>query len=286
MARPIDTIQQLMLADIAADPVLTPADMSQPGLRSTSKRAFYRLLTRVFATCAFLLESLMDIYKASVENTASTAAAASAAWLQNQVFKFQYDASAPQIVQLINFAPAYPVVDASKQIISRCSVVTTVAGQTLIKVATGSTPSALSAPQLSALQNYVNTIGATISYVVTSTNADELYIQADVYYQGQYSAIISTNVIAAINIFLAALPFNGSLKVSDIESAIKSVQGVNDVILKNVIARKDSTSFTSGTFLVQNQQWISRIWATVSGYIISETTTGKTLTDSLNFIPQ
>lgn len=268
-----------MIADIQADPTLS-------GLNSISKRAIWRLLTRVMATGIFLLESLIDVFKSQVETIASSAAPAGAAWLQNKVFAFQYDPAEPQIVQLVNFAPAYPVVDASKQIISRVSVVTTVAGQTLIKVATGTPPQALNADQLNALQSYVNTIGATISYVVTSTNADELYIAADVYYQGQYSAIIQTSVIAAINTFLASLPFNGTLKVSDIELAIRNVAGVNDVILKDVVARKNADDVTTGTYLVQNQQWVSRTWATISGYIIPETTTAYTLADSLNFIAQ
>lgn len=279
MARQISTIQNLMLADIAADPVLS-------GLNSISKRAIYRLLTFVFATAIFLLESLIDILKTEVETTAASAAPASAAWLQNQVFLFQYSATDPQIIQLTNFAPSYVVVNPAYRIISRSSVITTVAGQTLIKVATGEPPQALTSDQLAALQSYVNAIGATIAYVVTSANADELYIGASIYYQGQYSAIIQETVINAIYALLAQLPFNGVLKVSDIELAIRAVPGVNDVILNNVIARADSTAFADGTYLIQDSQVISRIFAPVSGYVVSETATGETLADSLTFIPQ
>ena len=279
MSRSINVIQSQMLADIKADSTLS-------GLTSTSKRAIFLLMTYIFATCTFLLESLIDIFKTSVELTASMAAPASAAWLQAQVLKFQYSATVPQIIQLINFAPAYPTVDTTLQIISRASVITTVAGQTLIKVATGNPPGALSSPQLSALQDYVDTIGATIKYIVVSTAADELYIQADVYYQGQYSAIISQNVIQAIGIFLANLPFNGQLLVSDIEQTIRAVVGVNDCVLKNVKARADGTPFSSGTYLVQGETWISRIFPTIAGYIIPETTSGQDLANSLNFIAQ
>lgn len=279
MSRTVSQIQASMIADIQSDPTLS-------GLTSTSKRAIWRLFTFIFATAIFLLESLIDIFKSSVEATAAVAAPASASWIQDQVLKFQYDALVPQIVQLINFAPAYPTVDVTKRIITRASVITTVAGQTLIKVAKNEPPVALTSDELSALQSYVNTIGATIFYTVTSTNADELYLNADIYYQGQYSAIIQENVINTLNAYLAALPFNGVLKVSDLERTILNTTGVNDVILKNVKARQDSDPFTSGTFLVQNQQLISRVWPTISGYIIPETTSGQTLTDSLNFIAQ
>ena len=95
MSRSINVIQSQMLADIKADSTLS-------GLTSTSKRAIFLLMTYIFATCTFLLESLIDIFKTSVELTASMAAPASAAWLQAQVLKFQYSATVPQIIQLIN----------------------------------------------------------------------------------------------------------------------------------------------------------------------------------------
>lgn len=278
MSRSIATIQNLMLLDIKADPVLGPQ------LTSISKRAYFNLLTYIVATCTYILESLIDIFKTQVETVAASAAPASQAWMQNQVLKFQYSPTVPQIIQLINFAPVYPTVDTSLRIISRASVITTVAGAVLIKVATGNPPGALNSSQLSALHNYVNLIGATIDYTVTSSAADELYIQADVYYQGQYSAIISQDVILAINTYLANLPFNGQLKVSDLELTIRNVQGVTDCVLKNVKARTDAEPFVDGIYLVQNEQWISRVYATVAGYVVSETTSGDTLVDSLNFI--
>lgn len=282
MARSVNTIQQLMIADIQSDPTLS-------GLSSTSKRAIWILLTFIFATAIFLLEILIDVFKSEVEATAAAAAPASAGWLQNQLLMFQYDPIIPQIVQLINFAPSYPVVDTTKQIISRVAVITTVSGQTLIKLAMGNPPQALTSPQLSAAQDYVDTIGATVNYTCTSTDPDELIIAADIYYAGQYSAIIQTSVIDAINNFLATFDsanFNGSFKVSDLELTIRAVPGVNDVILNNVIARRSIDAISAGTYLVQNAQVISRIWATIAGYIISETTSGSTLLDTLNFIPQ
>jgi hypothetical protein len=277
MARSIATIQSLMINDV---------NTNIPSLTSTSKRAIWRLWTFVFATAIYLLESLIDVFKASVETTAASAAPASAAWLQNQIFLFQYDPTTPQIIQLVNFAPAYPVVDATKQIISRCSITTTQASQVVIKAATGTPPTALSAPQLSALQSYVNTIGATVNYIVTSSNPDQLYVDATIYYDGQFSEIIQETVITGITNLLANVPFNGQLKVSDIEKAILAVQGVNDCMLNNVIARQDATSFGNGTFLLQNQQQISLVWNTVAGYIIPETTTGETLASSLTFRAQ
>ena len=281
MARSVSLIQQQMLDNIAADATLSTL------LTSTSKRAVYRLYTYIVAVAINALEQLIDIFTASVEATAAAASPATPTWLQAQIFKFQYSASTPQVVQLINFAPAYPVVDTTLQIISRCSVTTNLSNSVIIKAATGTTPAALSSPQLSALQSYVNQIGiAGVIYTCISGSPDQLYVQANIYYQGQYSSVISANVIAAINSFLAAIPFNGQMKISDLESAIRGVTGVNDVVLVNVKARDNGTAFASGNYLIQSQQIIGRLWATIAGYMVSETTSGQTLTDSLTFIAE
>lgn len=285
MARTTSVIQAQMLDNIAADATLSTA------LTSTSKRAIYRLLTFIVAVAINLLEQLIDVFTTNVEATAAAASPATAAWLQKQILAFQYSATNPQVIQFTaGQAPYYPTVDTTLQIISRCSVTTTLANQVLIKVATGDTPAALNGSQLSALQAYVsppNGIGiAGVTYVCSSGNSDKLFIQANIYYQGQYSGIISDNVISAINTFLAGIPFNGQVKLSDLEIAIRQVTGVNDVVFVNVSARADGTSFGSGTYLVQSEAVISRLWNTVAGYIVPETTSGQTLTDTLTFIPE
>lgn len=281
MARQISEVQQQMLDNIAADTTLGPL------LTSTSKRAIFRLFTYIVAVAINALEQLIDIFTLSVESTAAKAAPATPSWVQDQVLKFQYSATTPQVVQLIDFAPQYPTVDETLRIITRCSVTTNLSNSVLIKVATGEPPAALSAPQLSALQSYINQIGiAGVAYSVTSEISDKLFVQANVYYLGQYSAVIKANVVAAINAYLAAIPFNGQMKITDLEDAITGVEGVNDVVLVNVRARANGTAFGDGSFLVQNQQTIGRLWATIAGYIVGETTSGNTLNDSITFIAE
>lgn len=284
MARPLLQIQGQILDNIASDPTLGTT------LTSTSKRAIYRLFAFIMATAINLLEQLMDVFSTNVETIAATASPATPAWIQAQVLKFQYSDTVPQTIQLINFAPSYPVVDTTLQIISRCSVTTTVANQVQIKVATGTTPAALTTPQLTALQAYINPpygIGiAGVTYNVISLNSDKLFIQGNIYYGGTYSSVISANVITAINNYLAAIPFNGKIKLSDLELAIRAVTGVNDVLLINVSVRPDTTAFGNGTYLIQNQQTISRIWNTVSGYVVPETTVGQDLSTTLTFIAE
>jgi len=114
-------------------------------------------------------------------------------------------------------------------------------------------------------------------------------VQADVYYNSQYSSVISANVIAAINAFLfnqSVNYFDAAIKLLDLETAIRAVTGVNDVVLSNVAARPDGIAYGSGTNLVLAYDILLRQWLPVAGYTISETTSGHTLADTLNFIAQ
>lgn len=207
------------------------------------------------------------------------------AWLTAKVFEFQYDDTNPQILYLDNYAPKYPTAAPQLRIVTRCSVVATIANRVVVKVAKNNPPEALDSTQIASLQDYVNTIGtAGISYTVTSTAADKIYIDADIYYNGQYSSLIQSSVTDAINGYLAALPFNGILKISDIEIAIRNVEGVSDCLINNLKLRDDATVFADGTFLVQNKTVISRLFPTIAGYVVGEDTAGQTLLDSLNFM--
>jgi hypothetical protein len=241
----------------------------------------------ITAVAIGLLEQAIDIMVAVIEAFVAKASPGTPPWLQDQAFKFQYSSSTPQVVQLINFAPVYPIVDTTLRIITRCSVTTDVNNTVTIKVAKGSTPQALASLELSALQSYFNVMAvAGVSYNVVSNPPDRLYVDADIYYTGLYASVIQTNTIAAINAYIAGIPFNGRIRVSDLEIAIKAVSGVEDVVFKNVIARAAATAYGSGTALVIGNTLASRFWPTLAGYAISEDTATHTLADSLNFIPQ
>jgi len=278
MARTIEQIQAGIIADIQATPELAEAN-------STSRRAIWRLFTFVQASAILLLEQFIDVFIAENDVKISKAIPATASWINAKVLEFQYSATNPQIVQLVNFAPAYPVTDTSLRLITRCSVVTTIANKVIVKVAKREPPTALTSTELSSLQSYINNIGIIgVNYNCQSLPSDKLMIDAEIYYDGQYSTVISSTVINAINVFLSKLSFNGVLKVSDIELAIRNVVGVNDVLLKNIRMRGDATAFNDGTFLVQNNTVISRLFPTISGYVVGEITVGNTFTDKLTFI--
>jgi hypothetical protein len=278
MARTIEQIQASIISEIQATPELAEAN-------STSRRAIWRLFAYVQASAILLLEQIIDVFVAQNDIKISKAIPATATWLNAKVFEFQYSATNPQIVQLVNFAPVYPVIDSSLRLISRCSVVTTISNQVIIKVAKNEPPVALTSTELVSLQSYINNIGIVgVNYSCQSLVSDKIHIEAEIYFDGQYSTVIAGTVKNSINNFLSDLSFNGNLKVSDIELAIRNVVGVNDVLFKNIKMRSDSTPFVDGTFLVQNNTVISRIFPTIAGYVVEETTAGQTFTDKLTFI--
>lgn len=281
MARTVAEIQKQMLDAVAADPLLSVS------LTSTSKRAIYVLWTFIVSVSISIFEQIIDIFTAAVEATVAAGAPSTNAWLQAQAFKFQYSATTAQVIQLINFAPVYPVVDPTLRIVTRASVTSSLANNVTIKVAKGDPPQALAVGEVAALQSYFNLIATEgITYVVRSSDPDRLYINATIFFSGLYSSVIQANVITAITNYLATLPFNGNVKISDIELAIRNVVGVTDVILENIKARDSLTLLASATDLVLANATIARLWPTQAGYIIEEDTVGNTFADTLTFVPE
>jgi len=286
MARTVAAVQtqietELVAAFAAVNVTIDPTKWS--------KRNMMRLFCYIFAVCTAYLEQLMDTLKTSLEETASQSAAASPLWIQAQMFLFQYSATDPQVIQLINTVPQYPVVDSTLRIITACSVTSTTPNEVTIKVAKSDPFQALTAlTELAAAQGYINYLGTTgINYTVVSLDADRIYVDANIYYQGQYSSVIQANVIAAIDAFLQNLSitnFDGSLKMTDLENIIRNVQGVNDVVLVNVRGRAAADPFSNGIDLILNQKVVQRLWNTVAGYCIQEDTVGETFADTLNFV--
>jgi hypothetical protein len=270
--------QKKMLAAIAANPILSQ-------MTSPSTVAVFRLFTFVVAECINLAELAIDLLKVEIEEIASKAAPSTDAWVQNEVFKFQYSATSPQTVQLVDFVPSYAVVDESLQIITRCSVRTLPNRIVSVKVAKGTTPGALSGLELTSLEAYLGEISpAGVQYSVISAAADKLFLAADIYYDGQYAGVISANVIAAINAFLAALDFDGMVRTSALADAIQAVTGVKDVVINDLAMRADATLFANKTYLVQGYDTQLNRYPTAAGYVIEETTVGETFADKLNFI--
>lgn len=279
MAQTVAYYQNKMLAQIAATPVLS-------GLTSPSMVSLFNLFTFVVASCINLFEQVLDIFKTEIEDIAAKAVPGTNQWIQNEIFKFQYDATTPQIIELVDLEPAYPVIDTTKQIITRCTAKTLPNRIVSIKVAKSSPPAKLLTAELNALKSYLDIVGfAGVQPNVISIDPDRLYLKADIYFTGSYAAIIQASVIAAINTFLANLSFDGIVRVSALEKYIlTNVPGVTDVVIEDLAMRANSVLFANTIYVVQGYDTQFNKYPTIAGYIIAEDTAGQTLADKLNFI--
>lgn len=270
MARSTAEIKAAMIAEKALQTSLA-------GLTSTSTTAIWNLYFFIVAQAINIFEQLQDVFKTEIEGIAAAAVPATPPWIQQKVFEFQYDAATPQVITLVDFVPTYATVDTTKRIVTRCSVKTNANKTVNVKVAKGTTPGPLAGAEQTALEAMLDAIlPAGVQRSVINLTSDKLWIDGDIYYNGQYSATISADVIAAIKAYLADLPFDGVVKISSIEDAIQSVAGVTDVVITEVRARANTTAFGSAST-------IARTWDTVAGYIVEETTAGQTFTDTLTF---
>jgi hypothetical protein len=288
------------LADIIQgldDAQASQTDLSS--LNSPSNTAIYTLWKYIVAVNMYLQETLWDIFKTDLETQIDSAPVGSHQWLQKKAFEFQYSATNPQVTTLVDYVPTYPTVDETLRIISRCSIKTTALNTVEIKVAKSEPPVALSNPELAAFDSYVTSTGdstiagagvgigaAGIYYSINSFTSDKLWIDTDITYLGQYSSVIKENVEAAINNYLANIPFDGNFKVLSLVDAIQQVEGVTDILINNLALRADATAFASRTYLIQNNAYIYTTYPLYAGYAVEETTSSQTFTDTITYIAQ
>jgi len=284
MARTTSQIITAIKADMATYPQLAPL------LANTSQTSIWYLFIFTIASAIVILEQLMDAFKNDTDNKIATAAAATAPWLQQKVFQFQYSASNPQIVKLdtTTFAPTYDIINPDLQIVKKCSINTTVSNYVTIKVAKDNNGvlSPLDASETASLQGYVNTIGtAGINYIVTSSPANQLYWNVEITYDAQYASVIKQNIVDATNAYLLNIPFDGVFRVNKLEAYIlNNVAGVIDLLTNQMSIREDYQTVDQGTALVVNGDLELNSINPTSGYIITETTGGYTLLDGNNIL--
>jgi hypothetical protein len=284
MARTVAQIKQYLVDRKAEEAALN-------GLTTDSSVSIWGLLLYVNAVGQAILEQMLDLFRIEIETKIDSAAPNNAQWLKSKVLAFQYSDTDPQIVDVNedpdNFSVKYPVINSALRIVTRCSIRTNANKQVLVKVAKFDPPVQLASGEASSLQAYVELISPPgIVYTVVNLVSDKIFIDAEIYYNGQYASVISANVIAAIKTYLASLPFDGNVKVSNVEDAIQSVTGVTDVKIKTIKCRKDATALASATVVYDLATGINnKKYETVSGYIVEETTASNTFADTLQFIP-
>ena len=279
MARTVAQIKQSMLDAKNADPTLST-------LTSTSQTAKWNLYYFIVASCIAIFEQLQDIFKTELETIASTAAPSTPQWTRNKVLKYQKGDVAE--LNTTTYVIEYPTINTANQILTRCAVITAPNRTVLIKVAKGNPPTPVSVGELAELQSYVETFNpAGIAFTLINDNSDKMEVAATIYYNGQYSAVISTNVVAALNSYMANLPFNGVISTQAVVDAIQAVEGVISVSLARILVRKHSVAYGAGVTLYNLSTGVDAVqYQTIAGYVVQETTATHTFADTLSYIVQ
>ena len=258
------------------------------GLTSTSQTALWNLWFFIVASCIAIFEQLQDNFKSDLETIASNAIPNTPQWTRKKVLEFQYSNTISQVSELntTTFVVGYPVVNTNYNILTRCAVVTENNNNVTIKVAKADPPTSLSTPEYNALVDYVTTWQSVgLTYNVVSRASDKMEVVADVYYDAQYSPTIQTDVIAAIESYMANLPFNGVVSNQAIVDAIQAVLGVSNVKLTRVLVRRNTQAYGGGVTLYNLATGVDAVkYQTYAGYVEEETTASHTFADTLTFI--
>ena len=279
MARTVAQIKQSMLDAKNSDPTLS-------ALTSTSQTAKWNLYYFIVASCIAIFEQLQDLFKSDLETIAATAAPSTPQWTRNKVLKFQTGDVAE--LNTTTFVIEYPTINTAKQILSRCAVITAPNRTVLIKVAKSDPPEQVSVGELAELQSYVETFNpAGIAFTLINEDSDKMEVAATIYYNGQYSAVVQSNVEVALNNYMANLPFNGVITTQAVVDAIQGAEGVTGVALTRILVRRDTFAYGAGVTLYNLATSIDSVqYQTYAGYVVEETTASHTFADTLTYIVQ
>lgn len=249
MARTITAIQNEIIAQVQADPVLSTQ------LTSTSRVAIWRLFARVVATAIWTLDNLIDLFRMEVDNTIRTLKPHSLLWYSNKAKDFQFGYNLPPDSDVYDNTGEDPQDVEDSKIVAFAAVVEQGRGLRLkiAKEVLGDL-SPLNSTELDAFEEYMRRIkDAGVRLNITSTAADNLIIDLYIFYNplvlnnlGQrLDGTDNTPVQNAVQNYLRNLPFNGVFLLQDLTDALQRVEGVRTVFINFAQARFGSLPFQS-----------------------------------------
>ncbi|MRX40411.1 nucleotidyltransferase [Flavobacterium sp. LC2016-23] len=236
MARQIEIIQKEILDSIASDENLA-------AMNSTSKVAFYRLITYIVAFSAWTLEKLFDIHKKEIDTAIYEQKSGRPSWYKNMALAFQHGFDlVVDTDKFDNTGYTDDQIEASK-IIQYCSVKESAeSNRLIIKVASEHddllTP--LTDIEITSFTQYLNEIKyAGVKINVVNNPADLLRLDMDIYIDvlvidENGNSIVNGGkpVENAIKSYMKSLPFDGELVINDLIEKLRAVDGVINAHIK------------------------------------------------------
>lgn len=260
MARTLTEIYDALASEkadqIELTELLPDLDSSQQllaDLNTTSRVARWRLMLWVVATAVWAHEKLWDIFKAEVEALAAASHIGTLPWYVEKARGFQYGYD----LELVNNVPAYVDDVPEARIIARAAAKEQ-GGLVLLKVAkdVSGELQPLSAPEMTAFEAYIDEVKmAGVIVNVISELPDLLRLTATVYYDPLVMAADGSLILEpgvkpvedAVNGYLANLPFNGALVLTQLVDAMQRARGVINPVLEDAQAKYGAFPFAPFT---------------------------------------
>jgi hypothetical protein len=240
-----------------------------------------RCVIYAVAVCAYLLNSLFDLFKADVDETISAMKPHSLRWYALKAKAFQYGFSLVADADYYNNTGIDADVVAASKIVSNVAVTEQTRGLR-IKVAklVSSDLAPLGTTELAAFQFYMKQVkDAGVKLNITTSVADNLKNDITIIYNplvlnASGERIDGTDPLPvqnAIRSFLKNLPFNGVFSIQKYEAKLLEIDGVTDLKINSISARYGLLPFAN----------INISYTPDSGYMrIADADL------SLNFLPQ
>lgn len=257
MARSINEIKTDLLAKVAADVTLGPL------LTSTSAVAIFNLWCSIFATCAWTLESLFDIFKTEVDYTIAQDKTHRPQWYVNKAKAFQYGYNlVAEQDYYDNTGIADDLIAASK-IVAYAAIVEEPSIRMKVAKLSGTNLAKLTVPELAAFVAYMKRVkdtgvklhGGTLTSpaTITSTDPDKLRLVVRVKYNplvlnttgARIDGTSPTPVKDAVKSYINNLEFNGVFDVQKLERAMLDVDGVTSLKIDQIQTKYGALAFTA-----------------------------------------
>ncbi len=253
MARTINEIQTEILNNKASTQELDALSiLTQPesqNVNSGSKVSEWRLWVWVVAMAIWTLEKLFDAFKIEIEERIAETRVHTRRWYREKALAYQYG-------DTLNESDVYDVIDPAKQIVKYASVrkiILSGHGALRVKVCKDNNGDldVLTQTELDGFKDYMNQItDAGTMIMPTSTPADQLKLELNVYYNPQLidntGAYIETGenvVLNAIKSYLKQMDFDGRLILTKLVDALQDAKGVELPVLKYAAARTDTGTY-------------------------------------------
>ncbi len=244
------------------------ADSNLNDLNSTSATALWSLYLFIVAAGISFFEQVLALFVADLEYQKDTTPIYTAQWWRDRMINFyQFSATDPNIGQVKvndNFEIFYETEDEAARIIEYCAVTQeNQSRQVTIKVAkdNGSgQPEVLSIDEQASATSFVGSVqGAGLLISTVSFPGDKLFVDIDIYYDGQFAETTTRdNVNNAIIDYLNNIEFDGGVRELNLIDSIQNVPGVSDIVINRLQAQADGD--------ISPSDW-TRLYFTKAGYM-------------------